>query len=93
MSTRTLATACGIAALVVTYPVVAADAAGKAAAQAKCAQCHDAGDWDGESPASLESLIRDVARGAVSHKVKIQLNDAEVKDIAAYWAESGKKKK
>ena len=83
----------GIIALTATRFVLAADAAGKAAAQAKCVQCHDAGDWDGENAASLEALIRDVARGSVSHKVKIQLDDAEVKDIAAYWAASAKKKK
>ena len=86
-----LATA--IVALAATRLAFAADGAGKAAAQAKCAQCHDAGDWEGESAASLESLIRDVERGAVSHKVKIQLADVEIKEIAAYWAESGKKKK
>ena len=84
--------ACAIVALDATCPAWAVDAAGKAAAQAKCAQCHDAGDWEGESAASLESLIRDVARGAVSHKVKIQVTDAEVKDIAMFWAQSAKKK-
>lgn len=68
-------------------------AAGKGVAQAKCGSCHDATDWDGETPASLESLIRDVAKGAVSHKQKITVSDDEVKEIAAYWAASSSKKK
>jgi cytochrome c553 len=67
--------------------------AGKGVAQAKCGSCHDATDWDGETTASLESLIRDVAKGTVSHKQKIVVSDDEVKEIAAYWAASSAKKK
>jgi cytochrome c553 len=67
----------------------AADSAGKAAAQ-KCVQCHEADDWEGESAASLESLIRDIAAGRVKHKVRIDLSDAEVTAIAAYWGRGGK---
>jgi cytochrome c553 len=68
-------------------------AAGKGIAQAKCGSCHDATDWDGETTTSLESLIRDVAKGTVSHKQKITVSDDEVKEIAAYWAASSAKKK
>ena len=71
--------------------VCAADvAAGRAAAQAKCVQCHEADDWDGESAASLESIMRDIAAGKVKHKTKLDLTPAEMANIAAYWAE-GKK--
>jgi cytochrome c553 len=64
--------------------------AGRSAAQSKCAQCHDADDWEGEDAASLESLIRDIVAGKVKHKAKLELAPAEVSNIAAYWA-AGKK--
>lgn len=69
----------------------AADAqAGRSAAQSKCAQCHDADDWEGEDAASLESLIRDIVAGKVKHKGKLELNATEIANIAAYWGQ-GKK--
>jgi mono/diheme cytochrome c family protein len=70
----------------------AADAgAGKVAAQAKCAACHEPADWQGETQNSLQSLIRDVVSGKVKHsKTKVELNETEIANIAAYWL-SGKK--
>ncbi|HEY6640912.1 MAG TPA: hypothetical protein VIZ63_02125 [Povalibacter sp.] len=65
-------------------------AAGKTAANAKCVQCHEADDWEGESTASLESLIRDIVAGKVKHKNKLDLIPSEIADIAAYWGNSGK---
>ena len=65
-------------------------AAGRATAQAKCSQCHEADDWDGESAASLESLIRDIVGGKVKHKGKLELTPDEIANIAAYWG-AGKK--
>lgn len=65
-------------------------AAGRGAAQAKCIQCHEADDWEGESSASLESLIRDIVAGKVKHKTKLDLSQAEIENIAAYWG-AGKK--
>lgn len=65
-------------------------AAGKGAAQAKCAQCHDADDWEGEDAGSLESLIRDIVAGKVKHKGKLELSPAEIANIAAYWGQGGK---
>lgn len=64
--------------------------AGRSAAQSKCAQCHDADDWEGEAAASLESLIRDIVAGKVKHKNKLELTPAEIANIAAYWG-AGKK--
>lgn len=73
---------------------VAADVqAGKAAAQSKCVQCHEADDWEGESTASLESLIGDIVAGKVKHKGALQLSAAEISDIAAYWGQSSQKGK
>ncbi|HEY5806766.1 MAG TPA: hypothetical protein VIT67_02300 [Povalibacter sp.] len=71
----------------------AADAgAGKSVAQAQCVQCHEADDWQGESAASLESLIRDIVAGKVKHKNKLQLSAADIANIAAYWGQGGKTK-
>lgn len=61
--------------------------AGKAAAQSKCVQCHEADDWEGEDAASLESLIRDIVAGKVKHKGKLELTPAEIANIAAYWGQ------
>lgn len=59
--------------------------AGRAVAQAKCAQCHAAGDWEGENAASLEEIIRDIVAGKVKHRTKIDLTAAEIGNVAAYW--------
>lgn len=65
--------------------------AGKAIAQAKCAACHEPADWQGETAASLQSLIRDVVSGKVKHsKTKVELSEAEIANVAAYWL-TGKK--
>jgi mono/diheme cytochrome c family protein len=65
----------------------AADAvAGKTVAQAKCAACHEPADWKGETDASLQSLMRDVVSGKIKHnKARIELSDADIANIAAYW--------
>lgn len=69
----------------------AADAgAGKTTAEAKCIQCHDADDWEGEDASSLESLIKDIVAGKVKHKSKLNLSATEIADIAAYWGQAGK---
>jgi cytochrome c553 len=61
-------------------------AAGKAVAQAKCAGCHQPADWKGETEASLQSLLRDVASGKVRHnKAKVELSDADIANVATYW--------
>jgi mono/diheme cytochrome c family protein len=82
------------ATIVVCCPGIAARAAdvqaGKAAAQAKCSQCHDAEDWEGEDAASLESLIRDIVAGKVKHKARIDLTSDQIANIAAYWGQAGK---
>jgi mono/diheme cytochrome c family protein len=67
--------------------------AGKSVAQAKCSQCHDADDWEGEDASSLEALIRDIVAGKVKHKGKLELTSAEMTNIAAYWADASKAKK
>ena len=67
--------------------------AGKTVSQAKCVECHEADDWEGESTASLQGLISDIVAGSVKHKRPLQLTPAEVADIAAYWGQSSQKGK
>jgi mono/diheme cytochrome c family protein len=81
------------ASICLSAPAVAADVqAGKSASQAKCLECHEADDWEGESAASLESLIRDIVAGKVKHKRPLQLSAAEIADIAAYWGQGSQSK-
>ena len=80
-----------LASFAVSGIALAADVqAGRSVAQSKCAQCHDADDWEGEDAASLESLIRDIVAGKVKHKGKLELGAAEIANIAAYWDQSSK---
>jgi cytochrome c553 len=77
----------------VTSNAFAADAAaGKAVARAQCAECHEADDWEGEDTNSLTALIRDIVAGKAKHKRPLQLSDADIQNIAAYWAAQGGKK-
>jgi mono/diheme cytochrome c family protein len=78
----------GAALFVASYAAQAADPqSGKAVSQAQCGQCHEADDWEGEGAASLESLIRDIVAGKVKHKTPLQLSEAQIVDIAAYWGQ------
>ena len=83
-----------LAVLAIAPAVHAADPQnGKVVAQARCSQCHDADDWEGEDASSLEALIRDIVAGKVKHKGKLELTSAEMTNIAAYWADASKTKK
>ena len=80
-----------ILAIAATGGASAADvAAGRVTAQAKCSACHEADDWEGESTGSLQSLISDIVAGKVKHKQKVELNAAEIANVAVYWGQ-GKK--
>ena len=67
-----------------------ADAAGKAKFDAACAECHEAGDFEGEDAKALADSIKKIASGAMKHKSKITLSDAEITSVAAYMASGGK---
>ena len=80
-----------VAALVSVRSAWADTEAGKAKVAQLCAECHRPADWNGETQAALQSLIKDVVAGKVAHsKRAIKLTDQEIADIAAYWT-SGKK--
>ena len=66
-------------------------AAGKAKVDEVCAECHEAADWKGTAEAELAKLIDGVAKGTTKHaKKKLELTDADVANIAAYWASAAK---
>ncbi|HSN70248.1 MAG TPA: hypothetical protein VLT59_02015 [Steroidobacteraceae bacterium] len=64
-------------------------AAGQAKADEACGDCHEAADFAGEDAAALVGLIKGVVSGEVKHKPKLELSDAEIANIAAYWASAG----
>lgn len=67
-------------------------AAGKNKAAQQCAECHRPSDFDGETPAQLQSLLRDIASGKLAHRKRpLKLSEQDILDIAAYWT-SGRKK-
>jgi len=67
-----------------------ADAAGKAKFEAACAECHEAGDFAGEGATALADSLTKMASGAMKHKTKITLSEAEIASVAAYMASGGK---
>ncbi len=73
--------------LAVTMSTHAGDvAAGKLKAAQQCAECHRPSDFDGETTAALESLLKDIAAGKVQHRKRaLQLSGQDIADIAAYW--------
>lgn len=61
-------------------------AAGEKKAEA-CMECHDPGeDFAGASADEIAGKIKGVVGGQTKHKKKLTLSDADVADIAAYFA-------
>jgi len=58
--------------------------------QVGCGECHEAVDFKGKSDAQLTGLIHDVVSGKHKHPKKLQLTDADVANIAAYWSSASK---
>jgi cytochrome c553 len=69
---------------------MAAHADAKAKFAADCAECHEAGDFEGEDAAALADALKKMAGGQMKHKTAIKLSDAEITEIAAYMAKGGK---
>jgi mono/diheme cytochrome c family protein len=66
--------------------------AGKAFVGQNCGSCHDGmmSMWQGKSAADIEGLMHQVVAGKVPHPKKLELTDAQMADIAAYWASAAK---
>mgnify|MGYP005820676665 CR=1 FL=1 len=68
-----------------------ADAAGGKATFTKvCAECHEAGDFEGEDAKALGETIKSIVAGTHKHKKALKLTDAEIADVAAYMAAGAK---
>jgi mono/diheme cytochrome c family protein len=50
--------------------------------------CHQPADWKGKSAEQLETQIKGVVAGKTKHPKKLALTDAQIADVAAYWAAS-----
>ena len=80
--------ACAV--LVIGGNAMAADLeAGKAKVQQVCSKCHETDDWKGKSAAEIQSKIQNVVAGKTKHPKKLDLTDADIGNIAAYWAGAG----
>ncbi len=69
---------------------MAAHADAKAKFAADCAECHEAGDFEGEDAKAMADTMKKMAAGQVKHKTAIKLSDAEITAIAEYMAKGGK---
>ncbi len=67
-------------------------AAGKAIVGQNCGACHDGmmSMWQGKSAADIDGLIHQVVAGKATHPKKLDLTDAQMADVAAYWASANK---
>lgn len=70
------------------FATAADPAAGKAEVDKVCGACHQPADWKGKSAEQLETQIKGVVAGKTKHPKKLALTDAQVADVAAYWAAS-----
>ena len=85
--TRILAVAIATLGLAGFSGVASADAAaGKAKFEATCAECHEAGDFEGEDAAALTATLKKMVAGQQKHKTALKLSDAEIADLAAYMS-------
>ena len=56
-----------------------------------CSECHEVGDFQGESAADISKSLKTIAGGGnmkngKPHKKALKLTDAEIADLAAYMA-------
>ncbi len=87
MSSRMLISGVAAAFLCNVGMAAAADvAAGKAEVDKVCGACHIPSDWKGKTAAELETKIKGVVSGKTKHPRKLDLTDAQISDVAAYWA-------
>jgi mono/diheme cytochrome c family protein len=65
-------------------------AAGKATFTNVCAECHEAGDFEGEDAKEVGETIKGIVAGTHKHKKALKLTDQEIADVAAYMTSGGK---
>lgn len=70
------------------FAVAGDAAAGKAAFDAHCSECHYADDFAGESASDIAGFLADIRSGATEHESDepTTISDADAANIVAYWA-------
>ena len=53
---------------------------------AACAECHEAGDFEGEDAAALTATLKKMVAGQQKHKTALKLSDAEIADLAVFMS-------
>ncbi|MGI9264848.1 MAG: c-type cytochrome [Gammaproteobacteria bacterium] len=63
-------------------------AAGKAVFDAKCAECHYADDFSGESESDIAGFMAEARSGAIDHESETvkEISDADAANIVTFWA-------
>lgn len=90
MKTKWVALMLATGALAFSGAALAGDAAAGAKKADSCLDCHEpAEDFAGQKAADIEASIKSVVAANSKHKPKLTLTDADVADIAAFFA-SGK---
>jgi mono/diheme cytochrome c family protein len=86
MKAKTMAVAltAAVALAGISGTVLADTAAGEAKFTAQCAECHEAGDFEGTAAKELGETLTHMAAGHMKHKKPIKLTPSEIADVAEY---------
>lgn len=87
MKTTWVAVMLATGALAFSGAALAGDAAAGAKKADACLDCHEPSeDFAGQSAADIEASIKAVLAGTTKHKSKLALAEADIADIAAFFA-------
>ena len=92
MKTNWMTLALASGALAFSGAALAGDAAAGAGKAEMCLDCHEpAEDFAGVSADAIAAKIKTIVSGQFKHKEKLTLSDADIADIAAFFAAEGAK--
>lgn len=87
MNTKWVAMTLAAGALVFSGAALAGDAAAGEQKADMCLNCHEpAADFEGLKAADIEKKIKAIVGGQTKHQKKLTLSDADIADIAAFFA-------
>jgi len=87
MNKNMLAIILASGALTLSGTALAGDAAAGATKAEACLECHEpAEDFEGMTVDELTASMKSIVSGQMKHKKKVTLSDADIADIAAYFA-------
>lgn len=85
MKTRTIVLAVALA-VGFSGTALAGDASAGTEKAKPCLKCHEADEFAGTTAAAIEAKIKGIVAGTTKHKNKLTLAEADIQDIAAYFA-------